>query len=146
MSKNSMSLRITGDLPSADELAQRLGLATNSFVRRGTKAFGGTWVVPADCWTAILIEEWSGEVDEDVSTAMQQATASLERIAPLLIGLARAGCHSELYIISIRYEEDGGFELPAALVAAAAKAGLKLAVSIRCAIYDSAEDEDADVE
>jgi hypothetical protein len=104
------------------------------------------WVVPADTWTASLIDYWSGGPDEEVREPMQQATAILERIAPSLTDLASAGCHSELYISSMRYEEDGGFELPAALVAAAAKGGLKLSISIFCALDDGAEEEEHDAD
>ncbi|SRR5260221_10374153 len=145
MSSNSMWLRVMGDIPSPEELTRLLDLKPDSYMRRGTAVFKGTWIVPEDVWTATLIEEWSGEPDEDVSASMQHATAILDRIAPTLAALDRTHYQAELYISSIRYEEDGGVTLPTPLVAAAAAGGLKIGISIACSIYedDEAEEDDA---
>jgi hypothetical protein len=49
---------------------------------------------------------------------------------------------ADLYISAIRDEESGGFDLPAALIAAAGAAQLALAVSILCDVADDEADSE----
>jgi len=62
--------------------------------------------------------------------ALLATATTLQRLAPLLAGLDRSRCTAELYVSTIREEDQGGFELPAELVAAAAAAALSIGVSI----------------
>lgn len=71
---------------------------------------------------------------------LSETTDMLRRLAPTLGMLDRARCRAELYISTIRYEDQDGFELPAELVMAAADAGLSVGISIL--VLPSDEDED----
>lgn len=65
-----------------------------------------------DC-EAILAEE---------RTQLYAATVTLARLAPTLAALDRTHTCAELYMSTVRWEDQGGFELPAELAAAAAAA------------------------
>lgn len=74
-------------------------------------------------------DEATPERDEDAAH-LAIVTSTLERMAPLLSSLDRSRCTVELYMSTIRNEAQGGFELPAELVAAAAAAGVSIGLSI----------------
>ena len=65
----------------------------------------------------------------------------LTRMAPTLCALDRSLCTTELYISTVRQEQQGGFGLPAELVAAAAAAGLELSISILVLLPEDDEGE-----
>jgi hypothetical protein len=95
-----------------------------------------------DEWRLGLIgfDEWQGIVpigsdswrerapDDEV---MARAVATLESLAPTLAGLARERCQAALCLRSIRESDDGGYTLPAEIIAAAAAGRLDVVLSIR---------------
>jgi hypothetical protein len=130
MSRNKLWLRLRGDLPPSEELTQILDTTPTTDRRRGSPIRGTGEAQRADVWSVELIrrDHWSRNRPDD--DALAQAVMKLQRMAPGLTSLDRERCQAELYLSSIREEEQGGFAVPAELVAAAALANLPLSVSI----------------
>jgi hypothetical protein len=101
---------------------------------------GSDKVQEADVWSLVLIqrEEWTGRLPEEA--ALTRTSATLRRMGPALASLDRARCRTELYLSSIREEEQGGFTLPTELIEGACMARLELAVSILVMLSESDED------
>jgi hypothetical protein len=86
--------------------------------------------------------EWEGSrADEQ---AMAEAAAVLQQMALILASMERSGWRAQLYISTIRREEQGGFDIPAEIVIAAGVAKLELIVSVLIGIYveDESTEED----
>jgi hypothetical protein len=86
------------------------------------------------------LASWEGasQVDQEVAEREQllPAAAKLRQLAPALASVDRSRCQVELSISTIREEDQGGFELPAELIAAAAAGGLSLGISILVMLDD----------
>lgn len=146
MSETHLSLRLTGDLPPLEELTRQLGHPPTFAGRRGTPSPLFKRTVPsvqhrlrADVWLLDLVA-WEG-VRAPVS-AMAEATATLRRLAPMLASLERPTWKAQLYISSIRREEQGGFDLPMELLVAAGEARLECVVSILVGLLEEEEEEE----
>jgi hypothetical protein len=130
MSSNTLGLRLIGDLPPSNALISMLGVSPTSEGRKGMPLRGknrGAYV--SDVWVVDLISEgW--ETSQLSLAQVAQVTEALHAMAPGLTALDRSRCKAELYISTIREDEQGGFELPQALVEAAGFAGLAIVVSI----------------
>ncbi|MBD1841954.1 DUF4279 domain-containing protein [Cyanobacteria bacterium FACHB-63] len=95
-------------------------------------------VQPIDLWLLNLAEIRDGEL---LDHGLQEAAMQLKQLAPAIATLDRSNCRAELYISTIREEDQGGFSLPAELIAAAADAGLSIEVSILVMLDDYIESE-----
>lgn len=91
-----------------------------------------------DLWLLNLAEIQDGERLEH---RLQEAAMQLKQLAPAIAMLDRSNCRAELYISTIREEDQGGFSLPSELVAAAAAAQLSIEVSILVMLDDYIESE-----
>jgi hypothetical protein len=138
-----VSLRMIGELAVLEHAAQSMDDLPVQVFRKGEMRHkriqpanvlsaelavwerGGTY--PLDDRDAILAEE---------RAHLTRVAGVVERLAPMLAGLDRSKCEAELYISTIRYEEMGGFGLPANLVAAAGKAALSIGISILIGLDD----------
>lgn len=136
MSRTKLWLRLVGNLPPTDELIRRLGTVPDLDSRRGTivRALGRAQDV--DIWSIVLIEreQWTGVYPD--APALTRAIAMLERMAPEISPLVEVGNRAELYISSIRDEDQGGLYLVPALVSVAAKAHLGVDISILVMLAD----------
>lgn len=145
MSRTQLLLRLVGTLPATDELTRRLGVRPSNDIRRGTvvRALGRAQDV--DVWWVVLIErqQWTGVYPDE--PALTRAVAMLERMAPELSTLVEAGNRGELYISSIRDEDQGGFYLAPGLVSVAAKAHLSVNISILVMLDDDEEETESKV-
>ncbi len=130
MSRNNLWLRLRGDLPSSEELARILGTAPTTDRRRGSPIPGSVDAQRADVWSVELIQRDQWSLNRPDDDALSPAVVKLQRMVPGLTSLDRERCQAELYLSSIREEEQGGFAVPAELIAAAALANLPLSVSI----------------
>ena len=91
-------------------------------------------MVPTDDVAVVKFSEWGRhEGPEDDNEPVEQLlsdAAILKRMAPVLAAMDRSKVKAELRVGTVRTMDQGGFELPAELVAAAGEAGLSLGVSI----------------
>jgi hypothetical protein len=138
MSRNKLWLRLVGDLPPSEELTRHLGLVPTTNRRQGMPT-GLDEPQKVDVWSVELIERdrWTRSCPDE--RALAEALGTLRRVAPLLASLDRTGWSAELYLSTIRDEEQGGFYLPRELVDLAAKADLAISVSILVAWPDDDE-------
>jgi hypothetical protein len=148
MSIFRFGLQVVGPLDVLEGLEPQLDGLVYDLRRQGERSFGGIqpvkglfvhlarWerggIYTGDDREAILAEE-----HEKIAAT----TAALQRLAPALANLDRSKTRVSFWISTIREEEEGGFELPADLVAAAAAAGLRIAVSIMVAFDDDDQAE-----
>lgn len=130
MSSNTLSLRLIGDLPPSDELIDMLGVGPTWEGRRGMPLRGGNrGNYSSDVWVVdLIVDGWetSKLSPEQVTYAVQ----ILRRMAAGLVALDRRRCVAELYISTLREEDQGGLELPPVLVEAAGDAKLAITVSV----------------
>lgn len=152
MSRFRAFLRVIGDQGVVEEFGRLRGDMTADIARQ--VASGGSAVQPND---VLLLElaRWQrpGIFDGDDRAALlademaqlSAASATLRRMAPMLATLNRSRCTAELYISTIRDEDQGGLEIPAELVAAAAAGALSIDISILVAVgrEDVTDDNDA---
>ncbi len=133
-----MSLRLGGNLPSLEELTQTLGLTPTKFQRRGDR-ISKKRVQPVDVWILELAKFDSDNIKEERDNQMLQAATTLEKMSSSLAVLDRTNCHADLYISTIREEDQGGLSLPPKLVAAAASGKLSIQISILVMLDDYVE-------
>lgn len=72
---------------------------------------------------------------------MREAAHTIRQMAPVIASLDRKRCTAELYVSTIRDQEQGGIKLISDLIAAAAEARLDLIVSI-LVLWDDDEGDD----
>jgi len=133
MSEIKVYLRIRGDLPQEEELTSSLKGIPFQLKRRGQQ-IGRARSQPVDVLLLELVSwESSGDPekqDRAIQDQLLPAATIIEQLTPTLVALDRSRCLAELSISTIRQEDQGGFELPAELIAAAGAARLSLGVSI----------------
>jgi hypothetical protein len=131
MSRNAILLRVLGDIDRIDELVEAIGLPARVY-RRGTINL----VNQVQGMDVLVVElgKWRNVDEEDQATGEQGLLLSvaehIHQLVPILTTLDRSRCRAELYVSTIREEEQGGLELPANLIAAAGAAGLSIGISI----------------
>lgn len=130
MSSNTLSVRLLGNLPPSDVLTTLLGVTPSSEGRKGMPLRGtNRGIYVSDVWVVDLISEgW--ETGQPLPEQTAYVTQTLQAMAPGLIALDRRHCQAELYISTIREEEQGGLEIPQALVEIAGLAKLAIVVSV----------------
>ena len=139
-----MSLRLSGELPSSEEVTRLLGIAPTFQRRKGEPIPPGRRQQPADVWSLDLIERSEWEDGLPLSEATAHAAEVLRLITPGLAQLDRDAVKAELWISTIREEVMGGFGIPVEIVAAAGAAQLEISVSVLILLGDDDEDS-ADV-
>lgn len=140
MSTLQMSLRLGGNLPSPQELAETLGMQPTEFRRRGDR-ISKKRVQPVDVWILELAKFDTDSTQEERDNQMLNAATTLQEISSSLARLDRTNCNTDLYITTIREEDQGGLSLPPELVKAAADSGLSIQISILVMLDDYAEEE-----
>lgn len=132
MSTVEVSLRLSGMLPPSEHLTELLGVNPTRSLRQGDR-ISKRRVQPMDLWQLDL------EIVKDDRLSLHDAAVQLKQLATTIAQLDRTSCRAELYISTIREEDQGGFSLPAELVAAAAEANLSIEVSILVMLDDYVE-------
>lgn len=141
MSRNSLSIRLIGELPLTEKVNNLLGLEPSSVRRRGEPSKWNHGIMPEDIWVAKLVN-WGEWLDGPPPTAVRdRVTQLLLRITPALNSLDRTRVHAELFLATNREEEMGGFDIPVEWVAAAAAARLQIVVSVLADLDDDEEDD-----
>ena len=144
MSTSKISLRLSGNLPPADELTHNLGITPTKVLRRGD-SLSKKRVQPVDIWSLELAKFDSESPKQEIDNQMQQAAIILQQMAPVLATLDRTNCNTDLYISTIREEDQGGLSLPPELVAATAASGLSIQISILVMLDDYEEPQQESV-
>jgi len=135
MSTIEISLRLSGNLPPADELGQRLKMQPTKSLRRGEKV-SQKRIQPVDVWLLDLAEYDSDRPQSEIDQQLVELSAVIAQMAPGLSALDRTQCHADLYISTIREEDQGGLSLPPELIAATAAANLSIQLSILVSLTD----------
>ena len=141
MSTLQMSLRLGRNLPSPEELTETLGMKPTEFRRRGDR-ISKKRVQPADVWILELAKFDTDSTQEERDNQMLNAANTLQKISSSLAAIDRTNCNTDLYITTIREEDQGGLSLPPELVKAAADSGLSIQISILVMLDDYAEEEE----
>ncbi|QZZ18565.1 DUF4279 domain-containing protein [Leptothermofonsia sichuanensis E412] len=130
MSTLEISLRLTGDLPPPEELIRILNVKPTKLLRRGQHV-SQRRIQPTDVWCLDLAAFDGNSHPIEMQADLQKSARRLEELAEAITSITqKAQCKAELYISTIREEDQGGFSLPPDLVAAAAAAGLSIELSI----------------
>jgi hypothetical protein len=132
-SDNRLAIVLRGELPSRADLLKRLGVPATHERRRGERVEPGR-MQGFDIWVLNLVE-WEDFPGWDDARNGEQlfssAVAWLEKLKSGLAGLDRTTLDAELLFVTMRRNPaEGRFHLPAALLAAAANAGLRLTLSV----------------
>lgn len=135
MSTVEISLRLSGQLPSAQQLRELLSLEPTSTLRQGEQV-SKRRVQPVDLWMLELAKFDSQDLQQAIENQLVHSASVIERLASAIATLDRTQCHADLYISTIREEDQGGFALPPVLIAAAAKAKLAVQMSILVMLDD----------
>lgn len=139
MTRTKVFVRLGGDLPPSEELTKSLGVTPTSTRRRGMPIGGGE-LQPADHW-GLQLASWEGDhVSPAIEEQMREAARTIHQMAPVIASLDRDRCTAELYVSTIRDQQQGGIKLISDLIAAAAEAKLDLVVSI-LVLWDDDEDD-----
>lgn len=144
MSSVEISLRIFGELPPLHELTQRLAVEPTTFLRRG-EFVSKRRIQPVDMWSLDLLRYESNNYESDDSEIDQKwidVASAIRRLSPAIAKLDRTQCKTDLYISTIREEDQGGVSLPSELISAAAAANLSIEVSILVMLDDYDDDEE----
>lgn len=145
MSRYRVWLRVGGDVSVLEHVAHTLTDLPRQLLRKGDRY--GNRVQPVDLHSIELAAWERGGVqcleDEESILAEERrqlaaAAAGVWQIGRILNRVDRNQVHAELYVSTIRAEDEGGFELPSDLIAAAAAAGLSIGISI-LVLPDSSE-------
>jgi hypothetical protein len=135
MSTVEISLRLSGTLPPLEQLTQALGVAPTQSLRRGEQV-SKRRVQPVDLWRLDLVKFDSDCSSSEIDQQLKKSAALLQRLAPQISKLDRDRAQADLYISTIREEDQGGFTLPSELVVAAAAAHLSIQFSILVMLED----------
>ncbi|BAU14260.1 hypothetical protein LEP3755_48060 [Leptolyngbya sp. NIES-3755] len=137
MSTVEVSLRLSGMLPPSEHLTELFGVQPTRSLRQGDRA-SKRRVQPVDLWQLDLAMIQDGE---SLDQQLHEAAIQLKQLAPEIAKLDRSTCQAELYISTIREEDQGGFSLPVELISAAADAQLSIELSILVMLDDYVEPE-----
>lgn len=137
MVRTIMSLRLGGELPSSEELIALLGETPTYEGRKGMPIPRSSRTQPHDVWI-LTLATWQSK--DEAQQAMESVAARLRRLAAGLQRLDRSRMFSDLYVSWIQDESQGGFTLPADVVAAAADGQLQLTISLLVLSEDYEED------
>jgi Domain of unknown function (DUF4279) len=138
MSTVEISLRLSGQLPETAVLNRELGAVPTQARRRG-EPVSKRRVQPVDLWLLELTQWDDDRPIGEIESSLQQVATQLAAMAKPLAMLDRTQCQADLYISTVREDDQGGLGLPAALVMAAGAAGLGLQFSILVTLDDVAE-------
>ncbi len=149
MSWVHISLRLVGEWQVLEQAVQVMTGLPVEVLRRGER-YGNRWRPQPENVMLLTLAEWddtpNGEEGHPLPIAdagqLLAAATTLSRLAPTLAGLDRGRCRVELYVDTIRSEDDGGFALPSELITAAA-AGLSMELSIGVLLEDGDAPEEA---
>jgi hypothetical protein len=142
MSRVEVALRLSGNLPSTEDLTQRLGRTPTQALRRGDRV-SKRRTQPVDLWLLVL-----GQWDSDwpmtaIDTELMAIADRLAEMSGALAEIDRAQCQADLYISMICDADRAGFGLPALLVSAAAAAQLSIQYSML--VIDDEDESDSAV-
>ncbi len=140
MSTSNISLRLSGNLPPSEELTETLGITPTKIICRGERVSKNR-VQPVDIWSLELAKFDDNSTKQEIDLQIFEAAVLLQQIAPAIASLDRNKCNTDLYISTIREEDQGGLSLPAELIAAAAAARLSIQLSILVMLDDYSEPE-----
>lgn len=138
MSSVKISLRLFGNLPPLEELTRRLEVEPTEFLRRGQRV-SKRRTQPVDMWYLDLLRYDSNNYESDDSEVDQQwlnAASTIAQLAPAIATLDRTQCQADLFISTIREEDQGGLSLPPEMISAAAAAKLAIELSILVMLGD----------
>ena len=141
MSTSKISLRLSGNLPPTEELTHTLGITPTKIIDRGERVSKNR-VQPVDIWSLELAKFDNNSTKQEIDKQIFEAAVVLQQMAPAIASLDRTKCNTDLYISTIREEDQGGLSLPAELVAAAAAARLSIQMSI-LVMLDNYEEPEA---
>ncbi|NMG10101.1 DUF4279 domain-containing protein [Brasilonema sp. UFV-L1] len=144
MSTSTISLRLSGNLPPSDELTKTLGITPTTILHRGERVSKNR-VQPVDIWSLELAKCDDNSTEQEINKQILEAAVVLQQMAPAIASLDRNKCNTDLYISTIREEDQGGLSLPAELIAAAAAAKLSIQISILVMLDDYEEPEAASI-
>jgi len=143
-SRTSMSFRLSGDLPPAQEVTHLLGIAPTFDRRKGELIPPRGRKQPVDVWGLELIDKGEWEDNLPLPEAIARVADILRRLTPGLAQLDRRVVKAELWISTTRAEEMGGFAIPVEIVAAAGAAQLQISISFLILLEDDDEDDPHD--
>ncbi|MGK7902575.1 MAG: DUF4279 domain-containing protein [Hormoscilla sp.] len=135
MSTIQMSLRLGGRIPPQEKLTQILGIAPTKARRRGER-ISSKRVQPADIWILDLAKFDTDSTPQEIDKHMLQSAVIIQQLAPGLAALDRTNCNTDLYVSTVREEDQGGLSFSPELVAAAAAAKLSIQISILVMLDD----------
>lgn len=143
MSTIEVSLRLSGMLLPSEHLTELFGVQPTRSLRQGDRV-SKRRVQPVDLWQLDLA---SAHNSESLDQQLQKAAIQIKQLAPGIEKLDRSTCRAELYISTIREEDQGGFALPTELITAAAAAQLSIEFSILVMLdndVESKSDQESD--
>lgn len=138
MSTSKISLRLSGNLPPTEELTHTLGITPTKIIDRGERVSKNR-VQPVDIWSLELAKFDNNSTKQDIDKQIIEAAVVLQQIAPAIASLDRTKCNTNLYISTIREEDQGGLSLPAELVAAAARLSIQMSILVMLDDYEEPE-------
>lgn len=145
MNESQLSIRLIGELPPSADLENLLGESPDIDRRRGMPPlYRSGRAQEVDVWAVTLIDrsEWNqSSLDK---SALDRAIDRLRRMAPSLASLSRQGFRAQWYVSTIQDQDQGGFELPAEVIALAGEAHLEMFVSILDVGGDDDDDDSAE--
>lgn len=130
-----MSLRLGGSLPPQEKLTQILGFIPTK-VRRQGERISSKGIQPVDIWILDLAKFDTDSTPQERDKHMLQSAVIIQQMAPSLAALDRTKCNTDLYVSTVREEDQGGLSFPPELVAAAAAAKLSIQISILVMLDD----------
>lgn len=134
MSKIFVSVKLRGILPPDDEIARLVGMPATKVFRKGDVLNLKTKKIQQeDLWILDLVPQLDNyeSTDSEILEQFLIAAKTLLKIAPNICQMSCNKFTTELYISTLREEEEqGGFTLPVQLIYAAALAKLPIRTSI----------------
>jgi hypothetical protein len=147
---HEVSLRLVGDLGVLEQVASAMEGLPFQLRRKGELYPQRRRPQRANVLLLGLAEWERGGVSDgddrdailaDERAQLAAAAVIVDRLAPMLAAIDRSRAFAELWISTVREEDQGGFGLPAKLVSAAGKAGLEISLSIGVCLPNDDEDE-----
>lgn len=135
MSTVEISLRLSGMLPSSEQLRKLFDVEPTIALRQGEQV-SKRRVQPVDLWVLELAKFDHESSQQNIENQLIHAASVIEQLASAIATLDRTQCQADLYISTIREEDQGGFALSPVLIAAAATAQLTVQVSILVMLDD----------
>jgi hypothetical protein len=133
MSKIFVSVKLRGTLPPDDEIARLVGMPATKVFRKGDVLnLKIKKTQQEDLWILDLVPQLDNyeSTESEILEQFLVAAKTLLEIAPNICQMSCDKFTTELYISTLREEEQGGFTLPVQLIYAAALAKLPIRTSI----------------